>query len=191
MRSNQEILEGVRRPSPSSGTPGEGRGGGASHPQPSHPHPNPSPKYRERGPFSRRRGLGLPELLISLAIAASLLTATGFALHGSSNSYQINQEQSSLLQANRLTLNRITTMIRTTKLHQPHSAAAINSFAAGTTVSDTGIDMFDAWLATAAKLLDDPAANPPRADRLARAATFTWSRHARTIADAYGRLLNG
>ena len=99
-----------------------------------------------RSHAARRRGLGLPELLISLAIAASLLTATGFALHGSANSYQINQEQSSLLQANRLTLNRITTMVRTTKLHQPHTAAAINSFAAGNTVTDTGLDMFDASL---------------------------------------------
>ncbi len=45
-----------------------------------------------------------------------------------------------------------------------------------------------AWAATVDRLLGDPAA-PPRADRLAQASRFTWATHARTIAEAYRRLL--
>jgi prepilin-type N-terminal cleavage/methylation domain-containing protein len=92
---------------------------------------------------SRRRGLGLPEMLISLAIAAMLLTATAFALDSSCFAYKVNQEQASLIQTDRLTLNRITTMIRRTNAHQPHTTATALSFAAGNIVTDNGIDMID------------------------------------------------
>src|SRR5438270_7831308 len=92
---------------------------------------------------SRRRGLGLPEMLISLVIAASLLTATAVAIDASSKAYQVNEEQSSLIQRTRLTLNRVTTTIRTNKLHQPHSPSMVSSFGAGNTVIDTRIDMYD------------------------------------------------
>jgi prepilin-type N-terminal cleavage/methylation domain-containing protein len=92
----------------------------------------------------QRRGLGLPEMLISLTIAALLLTATAFALDSSCQAYKINQEQSSLIQCDRLTLNRITTMVRRTNAHQPHTTAIAQSFAAGNVVSDIGIDMIDA-----------------------------------------------
>src|SRR5438105_2883500 len=90
-----------------------------------------------------RRGLGIPELLISLAISAALLTATAVALDGSFLSYRVNEEQSSLIQRARLTLNRITTGVRTTRLHQPHDPTLLASFARGNTVVDTGLDMFD------------------------------------------------
>ena len=46
-----------------------------------------------------------------------------------------------------------------------------------------------AWSDRVAKLITDPAAAPPRADRLAWAARFTWTAHAGTIARAYHRLL--
>jgi hypothetical protein len=91
----------------------------------------------------RRRGLGLPELLISLAITASLLTATAVALSASTKAYKVNEEQSSLIQRARLTLNRLTATIRVNRLHQPHTPAKLAQFAGGTTVIDTGIDMYD------------------------------------------------
>jgi hypothetical protein len=37
-------------------------------------------------------------------------------------------------------------MVRTTKLHQPHTASQVTSFAGGNIVTDTGLDMFDANL---------------------------------------------
>jgi hypothetical protein len=40
-----------------------------------------------------------------------------------------------------------------------------------------------------ATLLTDPAAAPPRTDRLAWAGRFTWTAHAEIIARAYHRLL--
>ena len=46
-----------------------------------------------------------------------------------------------------------------------------------------------AWSDLVAKLLTDPAAAPPRADRLAWAGRFTWTAHAEIIARAYHRLL--
>ena len=46
-----------------------------------------------------------------------------------------------------------------------------------------------AWSDVVAKLLTDPAAAPPRADRLAWAGRFTWTAHAEIIARAYHRLL--
>jgi glycosyltransferase involved in cell wall biosynthesis len=45
-----------------------------------------------------------------------------------------------------------------------------------------------AWATTVERLIDDPGAAPPRAERLAQAARFSWDAHARTIADAYLRL---
>src|SRR5271166_2567786 len=46
-----------------------------------------------------------------------------------------------------------------------------------------------AWSDLVAKLLTDPAAAPPRADRLAWAGRFTWTAHAEILARAYHRLL--
>ncbi|SRR5579883_814141 len=45
------------------------------------------------------------------------------------------------------------------------------------------------WSGLVAKLLNDPAAAPPRADRLAWAGRFTWTAHAEIIARAYHRLV--
>lgn len=46
-----------------------------------------------------------------------------------------------------------------------------------------------AWAEAVAKILTDPAAAPPRAQRLAWGARFSWVAHAETIARAYHRLL--
>ena len=47
------------------------------------------------------------------------------------------------------------------------------------------------WTAAVGRVLADPAAAPPRAERLAWAARFSWSAHAAAIADAYLGLLDG
>ena len=90
---------------------------------------------------ARHRGLGLVELLVSLAISAALLTATAVALDASFKAYGANQEQATLTQRARLSLNRILTYIRTCETHQPHNATPRASFVAGAIVTDTGIDM--------------------------------------------------
>ena len=90
-----------------------------------------------------RRGLGLVELMVALSISAALLTATAFALDTAVKAYRINLQQAALLQNARTAMNRILTTIRRAKLHAPDSAALRTQFAANTTVTGTGIDMFD------------------------------------------------
>jgi prepilin-type N-terminal cleavage/methylation domain-containing protein len=91
----------------------------------------------------RRAGLGLVELMVALAIAASLLTATAVALDASIKAYQINLQQAALLQQARSAMNRILTTVRKTKLHAPDTAALRTSFAGNTTVTDIGLQMLD------------------------------------------------
>jgi glycosyltransferase involved in cell wall biosynthesis len=45
-----------------------------------------------------------------------------------------------------------------------------------------------AWSATVTAILDGAGAQPPKAARLARARSFTWRGHARTLRDAYASL---
>src|SRR5438445_9014571 len=85
-----------------------------------------------------RRGVGLVELMMALAITASLLTATAVALNATSMAYKVNEEQASLIQATRLVLNRVTSSIRTTKLHSPNDPVLAGQFNAGLVVTDTG-----------------------------------------------------
>ncbi len=61
----------------------------------------------------RRRGFNLVELLIALAISATLLTATMLALDASFMAYQSTTEVASTHTISRLTLHRILTLIRT------------------------------------------------------------------------------
>lgn len=97
--------------------------------------------------MSRRRihraGLGLVELMAALVISASLLAATGIAIHTSFNGYQINQQQAVLQQTARIALAKMTATIRQSKLHAPDTTTLRTSFAAGQTVMGTGIDMYD------------------------------------------------
>jgi len=89
----------------------------------------------------RTRGVGLIELLVALSISAALLTATGVALDAAFKAYGINQEQATLSQRARLSMNRIMTYIRTSDAHQPYTAATVTSFAGGSIVTDSGIEM--------------------------------------------------
>lgn len=99
-------------------------------------------RLRLRG--SHRAGLGLVELMVSLAITAALLTATAVALDASIQAYQINVQQASVLQSERVTMNRIISTIRRSKLHAPENATLKAQFATGATVTDNSIAMYDA-----------------------------------------------
>lgn len=90
------------------------------------------------------RGLGVIELLISLAISATVLAAVAYAVDMTFRAYAINHEQSDLMQRTRLALYRITTNIRTTGAHQPIGPVALTDFKLGLTTVDTGITMTDA-----------------------------------------------
>ena len=87
------------------------------------------------------RGLSIVEMLIALAISASVLTAVAAALDVSFRSYGVNQENANLMQRCRLAMHRITTDIRTTREHVPLNAAPLADFKAGRNTADTGILM--------------------------------------------------
>jgi hypothetical protein len=91
-----------------------------------------------------RRGLGIAELLIALAISATVLAAVAYAVDMTFRAYSINQEQSDLMQRARLSMYRLTTSIRTTSAHQPVNPVALADFKLGLTTTDTAIAMLDA-----------------------------------------------
>lgn len=103
-----------------------------------------SPRLRgDLSPRSRRRGLGLVELLVSLSIVASLLTATAVAVNAAFKAHEVNQEQAVLLSKARVALAFITSQIRGTKLHAPDDSDLRADFATGQTITDTGMVMYD------------------------------------------------
>ena len=67
---------------------------------------------RRHSRTNHRRGFNLVELLIALGITATLLTATLVALNASFRAYQATTEVSSTHTIARLTMNRMTMMIR-------------------------------------------------------------------------------
>lgn len=87
--------------------------------------------------------MGLVELLISMSISASLLTAVAVAVDACFRGYRANQEQAILMQRSRVSQNFICTNIRTTQDHAPLSDAQRRGFDSGATVTDTGIEMLD------------------------------------------------
>jgi prepilin-type N-terminal cleavage/methylation domain-containing protein len=90
----------------------------------------------------KRRGVGLVELLIALAISALLLTATAVAVDASFKAYANNQEESSLLQQGRMALNRLVTSIRTSDTHAPTDPKLLTNFKNGAKVTGSAIAMF-------------------------------------------------
>jgi hypothetical protein len=48
-----------------------------------------------------------------------------------------------------------------------------------------------AWVAAVGRLLDRPEEAPGRAERLGRAASYTWQAHACAVYGAYERLIGG
>lgn len=91
----------------------------------------------------RRRGLGLVELLVTLAITSALLAATAVAVNGAISAYSVNATQSDTLHRTRVTLERLSIAIRTSTAHQPYAEELAEDFVSGTTVTDTGIRLFD------------------------------------------------
>lgn len=91
----------------------------------------------------RRAGLGIVELLVSLAIVAALMTAVAVAVDASFKTYAINQSESDLMQRSRVALYRMVSTIRETKLHAPGDTTLAASFAAGATVDSPSLAMFD------------------------------------------------
>jgi hypothetical protein len=104
----------------------------------------------------RSAGLGVVELLISLAISATVLAAVAFAVDATFRAYSINQEQSDLMQRARLAMYRLVTTVRTTSAHQPISAVALSGFKDGLIVTDTGLVMLDANDAQVSYKFDAP-----------------------------------
>jgi len=78
--------------------------------------PKPQNFYR---PCHVRRGFNLVELLIALAITATLLTATIVALNASFMAYQATTEVSSTHAIGRLTMHRLMAMIRISDDFEP------------------------------------------------------------------------
>lgn len=97
----------------------------------------------KRRSITRPHGLTFLELMIAMSITAMLLLATAVAVDASFKAYQVNQEQSSLLQRARVAMDRLTTVIRTTKDHLPDTPAVASQFTIGQICTDTGIDLFD------------------------------------------------
>lgn len=90
-----------------------------------------------------RRGVGLVELLIALAIVAALLTATAAAVNAAFKAYAVNQTQADTSQRTRLALHRITGILRTAAEHAPVTAAQKTLFVKGQRVTDSGVAVLD------------------------------------------------
>jgi len=74
--------------------------------------PNPVTMFSQPRRRNRRRGLGLVELLVSLAIAASLLTAVAAAYAATTSAIQMNDEFFRASQSARVSINQIMAEVR-------------------------------------------------------------------------------
>ena len=117
-----------------------GRRGRARRPTPL---ASPLPPAHHHLPPSRR-GLGLAELLLALAVTAALLAAVAVAVRAAAMSYAANQSAADLDRRARLTMDRLTSAVRAARDHAPLSPARRAEFADGRRVDDAGVSMFDA-----------------------------------------------
>ena len=79
-------------------------------------------RRRRRSITARRRGFNLVEVLIALAITASLLTATLVALDASFRAYQSTTEEVSTQSIGRIVMHRMLTLLRTGTEFGPYPA---------------------------------------------------------------------
>ncbi len=83
-------------------------------------------------PFTRigqrtaRRGLGLAEAIISLAIAAMLLAAAGAAFNGTSNAIEENEKVFRAAQAARVSVNRMLSQCRRGTVLTTSTSSSLN-----------------------------------------------------------------
>lgn len=89
----------------------------------------------------RRRGIGLVELLVAMAISAALLTSVAMAVNASFKAYAVNQSQGQLMQRARMALNRMVTYVRATNEHRPDDDTALDSFESGLVTTASSIRM--------------------------------------------------
>ena len=80
----------------------------------------------------RRRGMSLVEVMISLAISASLLTAIAAAFTASSKAIEVNDEVFRGTQAARVTMLHLLTEIRNGTIDPNSTAAAMRLITSGT-----------------------------------------------------------
>ena len=81
---------------------------------------------RRRGTSMFRSGLGMVEALISLAIAAALLTAVGVAFTSSAKAMKINDDFFRANQAARVALNRIMTQARCGSVDETSTSTSLH-----------------------------------------------------------------
>lgn len=82
---------------------------------------------------ARRRGLGLVEAMVSLAICAALLTAVGMAFNASADAIHENDEFFLATQGGRVALSRILTQARRGTVSTQSTGARL------TLITDTGL----------------------------------------------------
>ena len=105
----------------------------------------------------RRRGVGLPDMLMALMISSMLLVAAGAAMNASIKAHQITGRRADLNQAARTTLHRVLSGIRTSAEHAPIEAGDVDDFAGGATATVGHFGMYDA-AGRAIVFRHDPAA---------------------------------
>src|SRR4051812_16805352 len=94
----------------------------------------------------RRHGLGMVEALISLAIAATLLTAVAAGFVGSAEAINANDRFTRAAQGGRVSLNRILTQVRRGTPANDSTASTLHM------ITDTGEDITYAYDSTASTL---------------------------------------
>jgi prepilin-type N-terminal cleavage/methylation domain-containing protein len=87
-----------------------------------------------------RRGLSLVEVMISLAISASLLTAIAAAFSASASAIEVNDEIFRATQASRVTMLHLLTEIRQGEVSPNSTAAAMRLISGSGSVSGAGAD---------------------------------------------------
>ena len=90
-----------------------------------------------------QRAFTLVEVLMSIAIMAGLAVATASAIGATTRAFRANLASTETLQHARTAMIRMAAELRSGTNHLPLTASKQLSFAAGTTVSDSGVSFYD------------------------------------------------
>src|SRR3954469_10766840 len=77
-------------------------------------------------PIGKRRGFSLIEVLVALAITATMLTAAMTALDSSFKAYKVTTESASTNVVARMVMSRVMTMVRTGTQFGPYPVDPLN-----------------------------------------------------------------